>query len=247
MIKIAVCDDDRSFISTLWKEIKEYAPLTDLYEFYAYSSGEALLADAARMHDLVFLDMILSEDDEASVRMDGQKTAEKLRSINPSGILVFCTSMKNPTAGMFKVKASRFFHKGLEDDELRGELWEVLAALLRQSPIIMLRDGHRMVQVNLSKALYFVIDQRKVKLVSESDWDIVTESLTEIYEKVGSIHQFAFCNVSYLVNLRQIRKKTKTSVVMKNMDEIMISRSRSKEFEEAFRAHLVSEGDRMWI
>ena len=97
MYHMAVCDDDKVFISYI-RKIFSKANGTNQYQYkiYEFYSGEELISslDTNKYFDLLILDMELGG-------IDGDETARKFREKFKDTVLVFCSGMRAPTVKSF--------------------------------------------------------------------------------------------------------------------------------------------------
>ena len=89
MFDIAVCDDSELDRNLLIEEIRKCEKYRETVRFLQYSSGKELLAalELARF-SLIFLDIQMQG-------MDGERTAEEIRKMDDSVVLVFYTGQRH--------------------------------------------------------------------------------------------------------------------------------------------------------
>lgn len=121
MIHIAICDDDKKYISLMKRIIIESGADPQTTLFTEYTSGKALIfeLDSRKECDLLILDMQLGD-------MDGDDIAKKFREIYPYAILAFCSGVQLPTVKSFKTTPFRYLLKSYSDDEMIEEMKEIL-------------------------------------------------------------------------------------------------------------------------
>ena len=101
MFDIAICDDSELDRGLLIEEIGKCEKYRETVRFHQYSGGKELLAamEIARF-SLIFLDIQMQG-------MDGERTAEEIRRIDDSVVLVFYTGCAEPTPHSFEVSDTR--------------------------------------------------------------------------------------------------------------------------------------------
>ena len=89
MFDIAVCDDSELDRNLLIEEIRKCEKYRETVRFHQYSSGKELLAamELARF-SLIFLDIQMQG-------MDGERTAEEIRKMDDSVVLVFIPALRS--------------------------------------------------------------------------------------------------------------------------------------------------------
>ena len=107
MFDIAICDDSELDRGLLIEEIGKCEKYRETVRFHQYSSGKELLAamELARF-SLIFLDIQMQG-------MDGERTAEEIRKMDDSVVLVFYTGFAEPTPHSFEVQPYRFKKAGI--------------------------------------------------------------------------------------------------------------------------------------
>lgn len=122
MYHVAICDDDKVFISYI-RKILIQAKGTNQYQFsiYEFYSGEELVNGLdTNMHlDLLILDMELGG-------IDGDETARRFRKKFKDAVLVFCSGVRAPTVKSFKVTPYRYLMKSYSDRQFVCEMKEIL-------------------------------------------------------------------------------------------------------------------------
>ena len=239
MYKVAICDDDKSYIQNIKAAIYEYRKLRNKIDFYEYCSGEELLQQADILHDLIFMDMQMPG-------MDGNNTAKRLRETNKEAILVFCTNYAYPTPEAFKVQPFRYIMKDLHNKMLKEEMGDILEEMckkLKKDYLAVTRDGG-LIKVPLKDILYISIIKRGsiIYLDTERGVHKVTcrEKLRDLYYKIQE-DGFEYAHNSYIVNLSNIIGINKTLIVLKNQIELNISRSKKEQFDKSFSYYLHTE------
>jgi len=88
MKKILVVDDERPVCDML----KKFLTMKGYEAIVAYGSEEALIKMKEEKPDAVLLDIIMPD-------MDGIRTLEKMREVDPKIVIVMITAVKDPEAG----------------------------------------------------------------------------------------------------------------------------------------------------
>lgn len=102
---IALCDDDKRFLSFLDKKLHTYLEMKEItFIIKHYRSGEELLHCNINQIDLVFLDIRMAE-------LDGIQVAHILRRRNPDFILIFVSSYIEYAPYGYESKALRYILK----------------------------------------------------------------------------------------------------------------------------------------
>ena len=89
MYKVAICDDDKNYISELTQIILECNAKKNEIQILEFHSGEQLLKGLPDDIDVIFLDIQMAG-------MNGNETAVQLKERGYHGILVQCSGIFMP-------------------------------------------------------------------------------------------------------------------------------------------------------
>ncbi len=202
MLRIAVCDDEITFLDILYNIIENYLENKKLeYTIDIFLSGKEFISgkNDITKYDIVFLDVNMDE-------MDGIQTAEIFRISCPNTFLVFVTAFINYTLEGYKVEATRYILK--DSCNLADNVYEALDVILS-----------KMQQLSKYIEYEFNIGRRKLypediiyiesslhKLAFHVNKDC--ESIYNIYMKLDDVEKDlsdrCMCRIhkSFLVNMR---------------------------------------------
>lgn len=163
MYHVAICDDDKVFISYIRKILSQAKGINpyqfNIYEFY---SGEELVngLDTNIHLDLLILDMELGG-------IDGDETARKFREKFKDTVLVFCSGVRAPTVKSFKVTPYRYLLKSYSDKQFVCEMKEILTEVVKRSKEEYIVGHYRnnVIRVNIQDILYVENAKEVVKLL----------------------------------------------------------------------------------
>lgn len=237
MYNVAICDDNKVFVSYIRRIIEHTADKRgDGFKIYEYFSGEELVCDLDGhiQYDLLVLDMQLSG-------INGDETAGIFRKKFPYAVIVFCSGVYLPTVKSFKVTPFRYLLKSYSEKEFIIEMEEILSEMERskdESYII----GHyksNFVKVKIRNILYIENSKRGSRVTvskkskeAEFAGDIlIDEKLSELSDKYIEL---VFAHSSYIVNLNHVVKVNRNELFLDNGEKLSISRTYNKIFREAF-------------
>ena len=152
MYHVAICDDDKVFISYI-RKILNQARGTNQYQFkiYEFYSGEELVSslDTSIHIDLLILDMKLGG-------IDGDETARRFRVKFKDSVLVFCSGVRAPTVKSFRVTPYRYLLKSYSDRQFVREMKEILTEVEKKSKEEYIVGHYRnnVIRVNIQDILY---------------------------------------------------------------------------------------------
>lgn len=217
-MRIAICDDGKYFVDELHTQIKDYF-LEKRIEFRVteYLSGKEL-AEHARDHDLIFLDVKMQEQ-------DGFKTAEILRSSGFSGHLIFVTIMKDDVYKAFEYEAFDYLVKPLSKTSFEHTMDRFLRTLETAENKLIVANKNEQRIINLSDILYCEVINRKINLhLSNGNTIEYYGKISELEQKLGG--RFFKSHRSYLANLEYISGYNSNEITLANGEKIPLSRGR---------------------
>lgn len=233
--KIAVCDDDphyRRFVVNMLQENK----FDDEVLIYEYSSGEELMKEIHKMHDLLFLDIQMNG-------LDGNETAKEFRKVNKDAVLIFCTNYQNPTMESFKVKPYRYIMKDLHNLVLKEEMPYIIKEMVEHKKEYYLnitQDG-KIFRIPIKDIIYISVVKRGAILHL---WEkgnkkeiFCRENLKNIYQQLSNVG-FVYAHNSYIVNMANIIKVNKNVITLIDKTELNISRSKQKNFDITYSRYI---------
>lgn len=240
MLKVAICDDSQGYIDYLEKLLRQMA--IENIELSEYTSGQALLEDSDKMHDVIILDICLGD-------ARGNEIAEKIRKVNRSAVLTLCSGLVQPTDQALEVDAYRYLLKNDPDDKIRRVLRETFEEAERrfEKEYLLARMKKDQVRVRISDILYI----SKIKYGSEFHMAVeepyfAGEQLTtkrllqDLYEQLKD-NGFEYANSSYIVNYRWVGRLEKDHVRFSNGTSLPVSRNSRKRFEERWADTLIGK------
>jgi DNA-binding LytR/AlgR family response regulator len=244
LYKIAICDDCVEDIERLRDIIKKRKLCPNEVIFYDYNSGEELISDVRKEHDLIFMDIQMKG-------IDGTETAKQVRMINKNAVLVFLSGIVAPTTESFKVLPFRYLMKYFIKEEFEKEVDDILREMVRKKKIpyfVAISDGQA-IKLRVEDILYITLLKRGSKIYitkdakirldrKESDEEIISnKKLDNIYEELKD-YGFEYAHNSYIVNFTNITKSTRKEIIMEDNTVLTISRSRMQVFHSRFSEYL---------
>ena len=209
-MKIAICDDDKSFRNLLEKHLKTYFNERNIpLNFFQFSSGEELLKSKL-LFDLVFLDVKMGN-------INGIDTGRELKRRNPHNIIFIITSYEDYLDDAFKINAFRFLSKPLNVVRLYKALDD--AAELINNDIIVFYDIQTAsnIRIYTNDIIYIEIEKKKTKVVTVNGIYYSNEKIAAWKNKLNGI-SFVCPHSSIITNLDYSIKHTRTLLVLAKKD-----------------------------
>ena len=231
MVRIAVCDDEKSVCNYLEKRIRDHLGRLDADAVVSvFADGDELAADYKNgkgEYDIIFLDIKMK-------RSDGVSAAKIIREYNKEVLIVFVTSSAEYVFTGYEVKAFRYILKTELDHAFDHVFSECLRELEKESEdVYTVKSGAETVVLRLKNILYFESELRKTTAVTAQGSYTCYRKLGDIEEELNG-KEFVRCHQSYLVNARLIRSVGAGELTVGEGIVIPVSKSRLKKTKEAF-------------
>lgn len=225
MIRIAVCDDEESFIRDLSEKITAYMEQKQIsFEITGFINGEDLLKQE-QSFDAVFLDIRLPG-------MLGIDAARSLYSRNGACPIVFITALKEYVYDAFEVEAVDYLIKPVDVKRLDGTLYRICKRLGRgEEKSLFLKGAGWCKTVKARGILYCEVLGRKVYIHTKGEVIEYYSRLKQLEHQLGA--GFFRCHRSYLVNLSHVYGYENGMAVLYNKSQVPVSRLKGQAFMEA--------------
>ena len=221
-MRIAVCDDERSFLEELEEKIYKIIPRLDC-DVEPFSCAEDLLLSELS-YDLIFLDIEMDG-------MDGMSCARKIRESDKNIPLVFLTSHTEMAVEGYEVNAFRFLQKPVDDTKLARTLQDILQMRECSRAVMVKHEGEEIVVIP-SEVLFIESDNNNVRIKSTSGTCSTRMKLTDAIDLINgtsdTIRRVHRCTA---VNLRHVSRIRDREVLLDDGSVIAISRSYYQSFK----------------
>lgn len=222
MIKIAIVEDEEKEIEGLRTGIETF--LSDAGEEYSadvFHDGMEFLDAERGNYDVVFMDIEMP-------KLDGYKTARRLREKDTDASLIFVTNLSQYAVRGYEVDAIGFIVKPVTYYALSVYLAKAVAKAKSRGASVRIatRGGVRIVPTD--SISYVEVMLHTVVYHTENGDISVRGTLKDAEDKLSG-YGFSKCNVCYLVNLKYVKSVTDDAVKLPNA-ELALSRGRKKNF-----------------
>lgn len=231
-MNIAVCDDDKSFLSELKNKIYEYSNLHNWdTAIDTYENGNDLI-NSEKKYNLIILDYQMNG-------IDGLETARFLRnSINKLTCIIFLTSYPEIAISAYEVDTYRFILKSTLYDGLFKALDDFRNHKNDDYDISVKSEGE-FITINTRDIVYIEVVNKDVYIYLNSNKVIHTKkNLTKIFNELPTTHFFRV-HKGYVINFSYIDSRDNSSVKMDIFNiKIPISRNYLSKFKDAYCIYL---------
>ncbi len=216
--KIAICDDsdvDRQYISNLVDKWSLHTGHTVQVSFFV--SAENFLFQYAEQsdYDILLLDI------EMGI-MDGVTLAKRIRKENERVQIVFITGFPDYMAEGYEVAALHYLMKPVVEEKLHLVLNRATTNLAKAERQLCITFDRQMEWVPLNQICYIEAQKQYVAIHANDKIYRMKATLSDTEKQLDEY--FYKCQRSFIVNLRFVQRIQQTKVVLKNGEEIPISR-----------------------
>jgi DNA-binding LytR/AlgR family response regulator len=231
MVHIGIVEDDEMDRGTLeqyfckFKQEKGTA-----FEIDYFSDGLQFIEDYVPDFDIIFMDIQMPH-------VNGLEAAKRLRTVDESVCLIFVTSMAQYAICGYEVGAMNFLLKPIQYHTFCREMEKALRKIgdrKQDALLLTAKEGH--VRVERPK-IYYVESEKHYLCFHTSDGEYHVRGTLGEWEELIQNRDFFRCSQSYLVNMAHVSRILSNTVLIGG-DEIPISRSKKKEFMDAFTNYL---------
>ena len=220
--KISIIDDNETDIEYITALVKGWAETTGhTLALSAFPSAEAFLFEyeSGSGFDMLLLDIEMGG-------MNGVELAKKIRQRDGTVQLVFITGFPDFIAEGYEVSALHYLMKPVSPEKLCSVLEKAVGNLAKSEKRIRVTHDRHIELIPLSRILY-VEAQKQYVLIHTPEQTYRMK--TTLAETKDALDEFFFkCQRSYLINLRYVVQVKSGCVVLKNGEEIPISRGMSE-------------------
>lgn len=198
-MNVAICDDSARDAELICALLREHFDKNGFIgELHTFASGEALAeAFAATSFDVVFLDIYMEG-------MNGLKTAERLRKLNPVFSLIFITSSTDHALDCFSLGTDGYVVKPIKREDIDLAFSKCRDVFLKNGRFIKVMSDRMSLSVPLIKIQYIETYGRET-LFHTTDREIRSTApmlLDDLERTLGG--SFLRCHRSYIVNLNYV-------------------------------------------
>lgn len=233
-MKIAICDDERTFADTIRPLLEQWAEKNDIrLTLFCFTNGDDLIcAHRNQSMDLIILDVIMP-------LLNGIDTARELRSEDSAVPIIFLTSSSEFAVDSYEVKAFYYLIKPVDDAKLFRILDDFLKTTASRQHFFTAQTDKGFCKIAVGDVDYLEARNKQVIVYLSNGRTIAIRELFSKCEEIFSLENGFFrCHRSYIVNLNNIEQFTKSEITTSQNMAIPISRNRYTAFKETYFNHM---------
>ena len=226
MIRIAICDDDQTAVSLHENITRNSLQICGIgYEITTYTRSSNLLYDI--VEDSFFYDLILLDIEMPGV--SGMEIPAQIKPCLPNVKIIFVTSHIEYAIDAFELSIFRYVPKNNLEKRLVAAISDAAKLIeLEAGQEYTIQTNSRMEKIPFKEIFYIQRDGKNASIVSSSGVSKVRKSLQQVYDELGA-QEFIFVDRGCIVNIIQVMKISDGMAVLKNGEQLPISRSHLQE------------------
>lgn len=232
MIKIAFIDDDleqhKIYDDYMEKFQKENGTEFKVSKFY---DGSEIVRDNMSGYDILVLDVQMKD-------LNGIDTAHYIRKLDKNVVIIFATNMQQYAVKGYAVNALDYLLKPVTYFAFSKRLQDAVEIINnRKSSFLLLNTEKGICKVDASLILYIESMKHKVKIITETEEYIMTNTIKRLEEELKDNKGFFRCNSCYLVNMAHVNKINENFAQV-GKHSLAISRPKKKAFLQALAEYI---------
>ena len=226
MVKIAICDDEEKSVALHERIVRECLQSVGIgCEITTYTQSRNLLYDIT--DDAFFYDLILLDIEMPGI--SGMEMPQKIKGYLPNVRIIFVTSHTEYAIDAFELSIFRYVPKNNLETKLPAAVIDAAKLVeLEAGQEYTIQTANRMEKIPYKDIFYIQRDGKNASIVSSAGTSKVRKSLQQVFEELDA-PEFIFIDRGYIVNIIQIMKINDGIAILKNGEQLPISRSHLQE------------------
>lgn len=229
MVKIAICDDEEKSVLLHEKIVRECLQVERIgCDITTYTQSRNLLYDIT--DDGFFYDLILLDIEMPGI--SGMEIPQQLKSFLPNVRIIFVTSHTEYAIDAFELSIFRYVPKNNLEVKLAAAVTDAAKLIeLEAGQEYTIQTASRMEKIPYKDIFYIQRDGKNASIISSVGIAKVRKSLQQVFDELNT-PEFIFVDRGCIVNIIHIMKISDGMVVLKNGEQLPISRSHLQEVKQ---------------
>ena len=229
MIRIAICDDEERAVASTEKIVKTCLQAQGIgCEITTYTQSRNLLYDIT--DDGFFYDLILLDIEMPGI--SGMEIPQQLKGFLPNVRIIFVTSHTEYAIDAFELSIFRYVPKNNLEVKLAAAVTDAAKLIeLEAGQEYTIQTASRMEKIPYKDIFYIQRDGKNASIISSVGIAKVRKSLQQVFDELNT-PEFIFVDRGCIVNIIHIMKISDGMVVLKNGEQLPISRSHLQEVKQ---------------
>ena len=229
MIKVAICDDEEKAVALHEQIVRKCLQSEGIgYEITTYTQSRNLIYDIT--DDGFFYDLILLDIEMPGI--SGMEIPQQLKGFLPNVRIIFVTSHTEYAIDAFELSIFRYVPKNNLEVKLAAAVTDAAKLIeLEAGQEYTIQTASRMEKIPYKDIFYIQRDGKNASIISSVGIAKVRKSLQQVFDELNT-PEFIFIDRGCIVNIIQIMKISDGMVVLKNGEQLPISRSHLQEVKQ---------------
>ena len=229
MVKIAICDDEEKSVALHERMVRECLQAAGIgCEITTYTQSRNLLYDIT--DDAFFYDLILLDIEMPGI--SGMELPQQIKGFLPNVRIIFVTSHTEYAIDAFELSIFRYVPKNNLEAKLPAAVLDAARLIeLEAGQEYTIQTASRMEKIPFKDIFYVQRDGKNAMIVSSAGTAKVRKSLQQVFDELNT-PEFIFIDRGCIVNIIHIMKISDGMVVLKNGEQLPISRSHLQEVKQ---------------
>lgn len=229
VIQIAICDDEEKSVALHERIVKECLQAEGIgYAITTYTQSRNLLYDIT--DDGFFYDLILLDIEMPGI--SGMEIPQQLKGFLPNVRIIFVTSHTEYAIDAFELSIFRYVPKNNLEVKLAAAVTDAAKLIeLEAGQEYTIQTASRMEKIPYKDIFYIQRDGKNASIISSVGIAKVRKSLQQVFDELNT-PEFIFVDRGCIVNIIHIMKISDGMVVLKNGEQLPISRSHLQEVKQ---------------
>ena len=233
MIRIAIVEDEDSYVQVLTGYLKQYETEHSLsFQISVFHDGLDIVSEYKADYDIILLDIQMKH-------LDGMKTAEKIRELDEDVSFIFITSTIQFAVQGYLVDAlgyvvkpvaylafSQYSRKSCQKGEAKTDK--------KINMTIEVEGG----QMRLDISQIYYIESQRHNILFHTEKGIFSLRSNEKVEALLKDKGFSKCHNAYLIHLMHVTGIVQNNVLLSDSTTLPVSRAKKKVFLEALTDYI---------
>lgn len=226
-MKVAICDDSAQDAELICALLREHFDKNGFIgELHTFASGEALAeAFAETSFDVVFLDIYMEG-------MNGLKTAERLRALDPGFSLIFITSSTDHALDCFSLGTDGYVVKPIQREDIDRAFSKCRDVFLKNGRFIEVPSDRTKRKIPLHKIQFMEVYGKEVLVHTRKETIKTSVPLDELEKMITG--PFLRCHRSYIVNLNYVEALQPDDFLMRDGSLVPLRQRGRAELRDAY-------------
>lgn len=224
--RLAICDDNETDIKYIASLISGWSKASgNTVELHAFPSAEAFLFEYEdnKSYDILLLDIEMGG-------MNGVELAGRIRKDNRTVQIIFVTGYMEYIGEGYDVEALHYLIKPVTQDKISAVLDRGAERLKYRENTLLLTTADGTVRVPLYEIRYLEVYRNYVTVHAKEEYT-VKKTLNEMERELDD--SFFRTGRSFIINLRFVKKVTRTDIYMKDGTVVPLSKNLYEDINRA--------------